>query len=67
MFTKLMPFFSNWKTTGIAGLVIGLTIVEKGLGIDIPGFEIDVGTALAVSAGLFFAGDANAFTPKGKK
>jgi len=48
----------NWKTS-IAGLVlIAVGALELGLGIHIPGFNMDAGAAMAAGLGLLMAKDA---------
>ena len=48
---------TNWKTT-VAGIVV---IVLGGLhyvGVNVPGFTMDIGPAITAGIGLILAGDA---------
>ena len=47
----------NWKTTLAGAFVIAAAATETLLGIDIPGFNVDLAGALALGAGLLFAAD----------
>jgi hypothetical protein len=54
-----MSALINWKTTvmGLAVLVCGVVLPQ--FGIQVPGFSMDLGAALATAFGLIFAKDAN--------
>ena len=48
----------NWRTTAAGLFVVGAAVFETLLQTDIPGFNMDLGTAFAVGIGLAFAADA---------
>lgn len=48
----------NWRTTLAGVAVVALAAVETFLGVDIPGFSMDLGTAVVVGSGLIFSADA---------
>jgi hypothetical protein len=48
----------NWKTT-LAGVVLVLAAaLHTFFGVNIPGFTMDLGTAITAGIGLIVAGDA---------
>ena len=50
---------TNWKTT-VAGVVVLLVgVVAPLFGVNVPGFHMDVGTALVTGYGLIVAKDFN--------
>jgi hypothetical protein len=56
MFTSLL---SNWKTSLTGLLIIVLAALHTFLGINIPGFNLDLGAAFMLAVGMFTAKDAN--------
>lgn len=51
-------FISSWKTS-IVGVVLLLIAGLKVAGVEIPGFNTDVGTMIAAGLAALFAKDAN--------
>lgn len=49
---------TNWKTS-VAGLVIiAVGALHQLFGVDVPGFNLDLGSAITAGLGLIFARDA---------
>lgn len=53
--SKLIESLKGYKTYITAILIVLAAAAEQFLGVDLPGFEMDVGTAVAVALGLIFA------------
>ena len=50
---------ANWKTSLTGAIVICLGLLKAVLGIEIPGFTMDIGPAMATGIGLLLAKDHN--------
>lgn len=53
----MQNLFTNWQTSLTGVVIIGLGALGTFLGIKIPGFTMDFGTALAMGIGLILAKD----------
>lgn len=53
-----MSILTNWKTSLGGVILIIVAILHQFLGINVPGFTMDIGAALAAGLALIFAGDA---------
>jgi hypothetical protein len=53
-----MKFVFNWKTTAAGAILIGAAVLHQVFGVNIPGFNMDIGAAIAAGLGLITASDA---------
>lgn len=54
----MASLFTNWKTT-LAGVIVIALGAAHTMGINVPGFTMDLGPALTAGIGLIFASDAS--------
>jgi hypothetical protein len=54
-----MSFLTNWKTSAGGLILIVMGALHTFLGINIPGFGMDFGSAMAAGLALIFAKDQN--------
>lgn len=54
-----MHAVKNWQTSAVGVAVLLLGVVGPMFGIQIPGFSMEPGTAIATAIGLIVAGDGN--------
>lgn len=54
-----MFLLTNWKTTLTGVLIVVLAALHTFLGINVPGFNLDIGASIVLALGLFNAKDSN--------
>jgi multidrug efflux pump subunit AcrB len=54
----MQNILKNWKTTLAGAVIIGEAALHTFAGVNIPGFSMDLSTALTVGIGLIVAGDS---------